>query len=190
MAKAKVKRDKQVVELVDKKANKVYRYEPYGEKRMTASEREAFVTLAGIKHYFISGDLDVLFERAGLYEHCRRDLALIKSLICKTFFELLSTVPREQVDSLCRTVDMSTIQIGVKMVSNYQRKLNDGFGLVVSYTELNTLIQNAQQQCMLCERDKCSENKCELKRTFDNIGCDADHSRGCEYRWKWNEVDK
>ena len=157
---------------------------------MTASEREAFVTLAGIKHYFISGDLDVLFERAGLYEHCRRDLALIKSLICKTFFELLSTVPREQVDSLCRTVDMSTIQIGVKMVSNYQRKLNDGFGLVVSYTELNTLIQNAQQQCMLCERDKCSENKCELKRTFDNIGCDADHSRGCEYRWKWNEVDK
>lgn len=188
MARGKSNRPKQQVELIDKKARMAYTYEPYGEKRMTAQEREAFITLAGIKHYFVSGDMDIFNERAELYEYCKRDLALLKSLVIKVFFKLLASVPPAQVESLCRTCESSQVNVGTRMVAQSQRKANDGYGLMISYSELNTLIEHAQQQCMLCERDKCSENKCPLKQVFDTIGCDADHSRGCEYRYKWNEV--
>lgn len=153
-------------------------------ERMTRRESDALITLAAISRV-AEDDLTDLNTRAAWVPGMKRDLALMRTLLKKLVHAAKSTVPDSQLQTINSNCAVSEVWVGVKTI-NRAKRIEQDFGQVISYEDLNCLVDNARQQCMLCTRDKCSENKCPLKITFDRIGMNIEHKGECGYKYEWN----
>ena len=151
-----------------------------GEKRLTASEREALARLH-ICWEILTRAPEWLGPRAAMVPGAKRDLAMMAAKINRLLEGMIDTIPTEQLMTVRRHLKMTSYTIGVRRPGPLQRDDRE-YGLWLPFEVLNALMAGCHDHCSLCDLDRSRRLACPLKKALDTIPNDGQDRPGdCPY---------
>lgn len=114
-------------------------------------------------------------------------LNIAKTHIGKAYEDILRTIPTYQLKFMVENIKKMKFSAGVPVTA--RKTQDDDYGLVLSYHEINNLMQASRATCLTCERDCRSSKHCQLRQTLDTIafvtkeGEIIKHDGECAYKW-------
>lgn len=143
-----------------------------GEKRLTASEKEALVRL-NVALEILTTEPEHLAQRAALIPGAKRDMAMMAAKIFKLLGGFADTIPADQLLPYRRALMGTSYMIGMKKpgVEPLDEK---NYGMWLPYEVLNALIAGCHDHCMMCNLDKVGRKQCPLRKALDTIPNDSE----------------
>ena len=153
-------------------------------KRLTATEREAIMRLS-LALEFLTVDAEHIKKRAEMVPNGKAMLEEARDKV-REFIDLAcDTMPKDQLNSMIRTMKMTTFEVGVKCPATMKnsRRL-DQYGVIVSLNAINELFFACGDHCALCIAGEAEAKGCGLRKALDTIPNDAEdrNDGGCPYR--------
>lgn len=139
--------------------------------RLTASDRESLMRL-NVAYEILLTEGAHLDRRLNMIDGGKRDWGLLKKKINQLMERLTDTIPKDQMMTYIRSLQMASYTIGIKRPGGIVRNEKD-FGLWLSYSVINRLIDGCHDHCMMCPSDKAERRACELRKALDEIPNDA-----------------
>lgn len=142
--------------------------------RLTAAERDAIQKLHVAQQMLADAPEDNA-RRAGMVPGGRRLLGTARGMLAKFMSEAYHTVRTDQLRTLVRTIEMTSLAIGVRCnatMNNDAQRLRE-YGVVVPMDALNEILTAAGEHCDNCMLDTEGQRRCPLRRAFDAIPNDV-----------------
>ncbi len=156
-----------------------------GVKRLTAAERDAMMNLSVADQIVSNAIRDLGDERVRMVRYMKRDLKCVEKKLEKMLEAVLGTIPPEQQRTYCRSLMDASYTTGVKCraTSGNEQRRKDEYGLYLTFSEIEGLLDAAKEKCHFCGLDKEGIRRCPLRKTLDAIPNDAPDSDGtdCPY---------
>ena len=153
------------------------------KKRLTATEREALARINIAKRFLQKEPAD-LTRRTAMVRRGKWYLAVARGMLERYMKEVNQTIPPEQVKIFERTIEETTVTVGVRCQATRDRNRGTEYGVIVPIDTLNLLFAACADHCLTCTGDRESQARCELRRALDVIPNDAEERTdgGCQYR--------
>ncbi len=151
-------------------------------KRMSGAEREILGTLGVADQIVTNAVRDLREERYKLVPNLKRDLRLCQTALDRLLLAFVESVPKEQRLAYVRTLRDTSYTTGVRCRARYgNARLDDEYGMYLTFSQINGLMNAAREKCMLCGLDTEGQRRCPLRKVLDEIPNDAPDSDGCPY---------
>jgi hypothetical protein len=134
------------------------------KRRVTSDEQIGLKRLAGIISIFHFKELE---DRIQSIRYGKRDFAMVEKALDRLFAALSDTIPDEQRPTLSRNMQNISVNIGIKrpVTSTY----DDDFGLWLSYSAIDGIINAARETCVLCSKTGKEQHSCPLRKGLDEL---------------------
>lgn len=153
-------------------------------KRMSAREKDALLYLA-VADDAIGKATGELKGRMKMIRFGSRDLAMIRKRIAWIHEAVMNTMPTEQHQGYLRTLHDTEYMIGSRgPVRRNKAKINQEWGMWVSYHCMNVIMSGCRDKCLTCALDTEGQRRCPLRKAFDELFNDAPDKAGgeCPYQ--------
>lgn len=154
------------------------------EKRMSATERDALMSI-GVASQIITNALrDLREERYKLVPNMKRDLRMIEKVIERVVLRFMDSIPMAQRRTYVNSLRDGSYTVGVKCrAHNNEAQRQDEYGLYLTFAQINELLHAAREKCKFCDLDTEGIRRCPLRKTLDEIPNDAPDGDGndCPY---------
>lgn len=153
------------------------------KKRLTATEREALMRI-NLALRFLQGEPADLTRRTAMVKRGKWYLGVARGMLEKYLRGAYLTIPHEQLRILERSIQETSITVGVRCQATRDRNRGTEYGVIVPIDTLNLLFAACADHCLTCTGDRESQARCELRKALDVIPNDAEERTdgGCQYR--------
>ena len=110
-----------------------------------------------------------------------RAVKMVQYWLGKLTDGLIATMPEEQKKAMVNGFKTLSYRVGVRMPNSNDRKVKE-YGTWISWHQLTTFVKAMQDHCMMCDFNAETERNCELRKAFDEMCTDVEHTNGCGYR--------
>lgn len=137
---------------------------------LSASEKNSLIRL-NVAYEILASDSKSLDKRIGRVKYGRRDIAMIRSKIHSIMRQINDTIPDDQMPTYVRALEMAEFVVGAKRPGGSRDDRT--WGMWISYSELNALLDGCHDHCMMCSMDLAQRRACGLRKAMDVIPNDA-----------------
>ena len=148
------------------------------KKRLTASERQAFMNLVAARTALKY--LEPLETRFLDIYRGRLMYRTARTLLTKLYEASMASFPEEQRNSIQRNINGLKYSLHVTKV-NGSSTASDGFW--ASWDTLEAITEAVKDRCLMCTKDVQEQRKCLLAKALDELPAIKanNNARGCRY---------
>ena len=142
------------------------------QKRMTATEREAFQRI-GLAEMLIRTEGENLKTRTKMIPRGAWRIASVISQLTRYINDVCDTIPEEQRKPLWRALQETSYTVGIRCPATRDRERDKQYGIFVPIWALDAIFAACGDHCITCMGGYDEQRKCPLRKALDAIPNDV-----------------
>lgn len=133
---------------------------------MNSAEQKDFINLCAADSLLKA---DALAARISAMDGCSEKLKKASDGLNDVLYELMGTMPYEQLSSYHKQMQHIAIAVGVKSAGNY----DDWDGRYLKFSEINVLLEGCRDHCMMCDLLPRTLKQCPIRKLYNTIPAES-----------------